>query len=209
MRALTQCQREIRELPAAALRDWHRAPSTGGLCPRCHAAHPSPTTGSRAQRHPPVQQPGVIPTALGTCRFPHQKGVMAGLASAGTPAPAPCPAGRQHARPPTGSPQDVLWRHGDWVRVPTVLPRSHAGQGGRGGMSAPKLALCGEGQGRCQAGGDRPQMLLCFRCAPHTWDQVPGLGQSCLWGSPSVVPAGSWGFICGEAGGLLPPPRCH
>lgn len=57
--------------------------------------------------------------------------------------------------------------------------------------------------------GDRPQMLLCFRCAPHTWVQVPGLGQSCLWGSPSFVPAGFWDFICGEAGGLLPLPRCH
>ena len=97
------------------------------------------------------------------------KAAMAQLASAGTPAPAPCPAGRQHARLPMGSPQDVLWWHSGWVRVPMVLPCGRGCGLGRGAeVTCPHPSLHHVGRDRVGARqvGTGPRRCSAFTVHP-------------------------------------------
>lgn len=181
MAPLTWHQRGIWELPAAALRDWHRASSRAELSPWCHTGHPSPSMGTGARRHPLVQQPGVLLAAASRI-----KDVMARLASAGTPVPAPCPTGSSTL----GRPQAPRrTRSGSTLAecgLPQCCPAAVA-VGCAGGQRWRVLTqACTMGSRQVGTG---PRCCSVFAVHHTHGVRVPHL--SCLWDSTSFVPAGS------------------
>lgn len=194
----TQCQRGIWELPAAALRGWHPAPPTGELSPWCHAAHPHPP---RAVEHRGTGRCSSLASPRlpwGTRRCPHQRcdgpaGECWHASSCALPS-------REASRSAThGFPTGCTF--GGRVagcRFPQCCPAAAGWAGGRGGTSSPKLVPCGEGRDGCQESGDRPQMLLCFHCAPHTWVQCLVWGRAACGAHPPLYLQGPGAVFAGR-----------
>lgn len=170
---LTWCQRGIWELPLAALQ------------PGCHAAHPS-SPQAVGQGGTAGAAPWHHPAALGHLLLPTSKVPRPGWRALARRLPSP--SHREAAHPlPRGSPQAYS---GSSVAVLCGL-----GRGAELRVLAQACTVWG-GMGWVPGRwGQAPDAALLSLCTPHVG---PGacFGQSCLRGSPSFVPAESWGFIC-------------